>query len=324
MLVARTTRPRAAALPVAALTALFALVAAQPADAQSGSRSGTRTAARSAQQDSSAAAKTPRDRATVSTFGTKLSDHEAAALLVEMRQLVEQALAASRAAEQASSVAEVKAAADKVFTAVWGIPSGVNGERPAEVQVLGWKERFQVSGEEFDQRWVARYGSKPPQITDPRKLGIQGRGLAVRARLEQIADSTSGRPAAAREAASKALASLNNVIGWVHITRGYKGREAQPRASLTHVWDMPAQFWNSTADTGWLFEVYSQATNILKTDYAGDVAEARKHAADMTALLQKLLTGLDADRNGTIEPKAMEGGLDAALAQAALAGLPVK
>jgi hypothetical protein len=186
---------------------------------------------------------------------------------------------------------------------------------------LGWKERWQVSGEEFDPNFVRRLGSAPPRVTDPSALGIVGRGRAIRPRLEQIADSASSANASARAAAVGALASLNDVIGWTHITRGYKGREVQPRISLTHEWDAPTAFWNSTADTGWLFEAEAQAINILKTEYGNDVDEARRHAAGMTELLQRVRDGVDADSDGTVEPARMEGGLNAALSEAAKAGL---
>ena len=89
---------------------------------------------------------------------------------------------------------------------------------------------------------------------------------------------------------------------------------------LTHQWDAPSAFWLSTADTGWLHEVYAQALNILKTDYEDDVATAREHAAAMTRLLEKTLTGFDADEDGSVEPTMMEGGLNTALQHAELGG----
>jgi hypothetical protein len=280
------------------------------------------TAAPARAQGTKAKPPTP-DRPTMSTFGSKLGNREAGALLGEMRQMVQQALATSRAAEQAASVADVKTAAASVVTAVWGIPVSASGDAVVQFDVPGWKERWQVSGAEFDPDFVKRLGSEPPKITDPRKLGVEGRGRAVRGWIEpMILDSTG--TAAQRAARERVFASMNNVIGWTHMSKGYKGKEIQPRASLTYMWDQPPAFWNSAADTGWLLEAYSQAGNILKTDYAGDVAEARKHAAALTQLLQKLLTGVDANGNGTIEPTVMEGGLDAALAAAGAAGLPVK
>lgn len=264
------------------------------------------------------------DRPTMSDYGKALSDSDAAALLAEVHDLVQQAITTSRSAENAGSVAEVKQAAAQVVQAVWGIDPQVNGAEPTEVARLGWKERWQVSGAEFDPNFVARMGSEPPRITDPRQLGIVGRARAVRGRLEVLTDTTSSASAAARQAADQTLASLNNVIGWTHITRGYKGREVQPRISLTHMWDAPPAFWNSTADTGWLFEAESQAINIIKTDYENDVDEARQHAAAMTALLQRVIDGVDANRNGIVEAAIMEGGLAAALSAAAGAGLAIR
>jgi hypothetical protein len=263
------------------------------------------------------------DRPTMSKFGSTLGNREAGALLGEMRQLVQQALATSRGAEQAANVAAVKTAAASVLTTLWGIPVSANGDAVVQFDVPGWKERWQVSGAEFDPDFVKRLGSEPPKITDPRKLGVEGRGRAVRGWIEPMSLDSTGT-AAQRAARDRVFASLNDVIGWMHMSKGYKGKEIQPRASLTYMWDQPPAFWNSTADTGWLQEAYSQAGNILKTDYAGDVAEARKHAAALTQLLQKLLTGVDANRNGTVEPTVMEGGLDAAIAAAGAAGLPVQ
>lgn len=279
---------------------------------------------------------TPRDRASAdapveigmspkSSFGETLSDADAVTLLREMRQLAEQALAASRGAEQGESVPAVKAAADQVFQLVWGHPSGVSpADGSGAVASLGWKEHWQVNGSEFHANFVRRYGAEPPRITDPRALGIMGRGRAVRGRLEEITRGSSKALHTQETAAEGALTSLNNVIGWTYVTAGLKGREDQPRISLTHVWDAPVAFWNSTADTGWMGEVHAQATNILKTDYAGDLAEARTHAAGLTTLLTRVLNGVDADRNGVVEAKPMEGGLAAALETATRTSLQAK
>lgn len=298
---------------VAVLAGALALLAAGPARAQGEETPLAQRMARSALSPSGADP--------VSRFGAQLSDADAGALLGEMRQLVEQALTASRAAEQAGSVAEVKAAADRVFQAVWGMPSGLLADgAAADVPWPGWKERWQVTGAEFDPKFIERYGTQPPQVTDPRRLGVAGRGRAVRGRLAQLAGAPAA-PAARVAAAQNTAAALNNVIGWTYVTIGFKVREVQPRISLTHVWDAPVEFWNSTADTGWLYEAQSQAINILKTDYAGDLAEARAHAAAMSELLARVLNGVDADGNGTVQTEVMEGGLNAALREAALAGL---
>jgi hypothetical protein len=256
----------------------------------------------------------PGEMRPISAFGLELSDAQAVALLREMRQTTARLLAASQAAEKASSVEQVKAMADETLQAVWGMPSGVAPGTPAAaVQAPGWKERWQVSGAELpDSGWLKRNGTLPPRVTDPRQLGIMGRGLAVRGKLELASHGSSRALLSQDEPADASLASLNNVIGWTYISYGRKG-EWQPRPSLTHVWDAPAEFWNSSADTGWLEEAYSQAVNILKTDYAGDLSLARKHAAGMSSVLQRVLNGVDADKDGAVEAKPMEGGLVAAL-----------
>lgn len=314
MVIFRNTYSHSTRPPLAVLAALVALLAASPARAQN-----PETSPRERNVEDAVIEPGPMP---MSNFGTRLSHAEAGALLREMRQLTEQALATSRAAEQAPGVAEVKAGAEQVLQAIWGLPSGrPAGDGAGAIRAHGWKERWQVTGAEFDTAFAARLGVEPPKITDPRKLGIMGRGRAVRGRLQQITGGALESPATQRTAAEQVVASLNNVIGWTYITAGLKVQEVQPRISLTYLWDAPAEFWNSTADTGWLDEVYSQAVNILKTDYAGDVAEARRHAADMTVLLQKVLNGIDADSSGAVEPKMMEGGLNAALRAAGQAGL---
>lgn len=256
-----------------------------------------------------------------SAFGTTLSRAEARALLGEMQQLTRQALARSRAAERAASVAEVKAAAGDVLQAVWGSAAARGEGNVAEIRVPGWKERWQVNGGEWAASYAKRLGTAPPKITDPHQLGVMGRGRAVRGRLMHIdADRPIGSPADTGVRA-QVVASISNVIGWTYMSEGLKGNEMQPRVSLTYLWDAPAEFWQSSADTGWLDEVFAQAVNILKTDYGTDVAEARKHAAGMSELLEKVLNGVDADKNGTVEPKMMEGGLNAALRVAGKDGL---
>ena len=255
-----------------------------------------------------------------SAFGTTLSKAEARALLGEMQQITQQALATSRSAERASSVAEIKAAADKVLQSIWGAATGRGEGNTAEIRVPGWKERWQVTGGEWSPSYTKRLGTQAPKITDPRQLGVMGRGRAVRGRLMQLGSGSPMNPVA-DTAAARVFASLSNVIGWTYVSEGLKGNENQPRISLTYLWDSPPEFWQSTADTGWLDEVYAQAANILKTDYGTDVAEARKHAAGMSELLQKALNGVDADKNGRVDPTIMEGGLNAAVRAAGEAGV---
>jgi hypothetical protein len=256
-----------------------------------------------------------------STFGSTLSRAEARALLGEMQQLARTALARSRAAERAASVAEVKTAAGGVLQTVWGSAAARGEGNADEIRQPGWKERWQVTGGEWAPSYSKRLGTAPPKITDPRQLGVMGRGRAVRGRLTHVGTDRSVASPADTMAVAQVVASINNVIGWTYMSEGLKGNEMQPRVSLTYLWDAPAEFWQSSADTGWLDEVFAQAVNILKTDYGSDVAEARKHAAGMSELLEKVLDGVDADKNGKVEPKMMEGGLNAALVAAGKDGL---
>ena len=234
-------------------------------------------------------------------------------------QLSREALEASRAAEGAATVAEVKTHADAVFETVWGRRSGLADGQRGAAAIHGWKSRWQVSNADFDEDFAQRYGTKPPETTDPAALGIVGRGGSVRLQLQALLDGDEATDAQKRHA-EHVIASLNNVIGWMKIDDGVTKAERQPRVDLTRVWDAPSAFWLSTSDTGWLHEVFAQALNILKTDYEGDVATARKHAAAMTHLIEKYRNGLDADADGSVEPAMMEGGLNTALEHAELGG----
>lgn len=257
----------------------------------------------------------------VNSASAQLAQADVTAHLQQIVELGEQALAASRGAQEASTVEEVKAGADKVFETVWGIKAGLVEASPfGDVPAHGWKVLWQTSGAEFDSMWTARYGTKPPAIDDPEKLGIAGRTRHLRDQLEAIAKDESAS-AADRERAERVAVSLNNVVGWMRLDGGMKGDERQPRISLTEEWTSSPEFWNSAADTGWLHEAYSQAVNIMKTDYEGDLEMARKHAADMTRLIEKYLNGVDADKDGTVESEKMEGGLYTALREAESAGL---
>ena len=305
-----------ARLPLTVLPGLAMLLVASPAAAQT--QGGAPAAARAATAADSAKEPGLHPK---SAFGTTLSRAEARALLGEMQQLTRQALARTRAAERAASVAEVKAASAEVLQTVWGSAAARGEGNVAEIRVPGWKERWQVNGGEWAASYAKRLGTTPPKFTDPRQLGVMGRGRAVRGRLMHIgADRSLGSPADTGTRA-QVVASISNVIGWTYMSEGLKGNEMQPRVSLTYLWDAPAEFWQSSADTGWLDEVFAQAVNILKTDYGTDVAEARKHAAGMSELLEKVLNGVDADKNGTVEPKMMEGGLNTALRAAGKDGL---
>ncbi|MDB4881477.1 MAG: hypothetical protein JWL95_243 [Gemmatimonadetes bacterium] len=299
------------------LTGFVAIVAARPAAAQNTHAATPATAAKPAVATDTAKERGPKQK---STYGATLTKADARALLGEMQQLTEQALATSRSAEQAATVADVKTAADKVLQTVWGSATGRGEGNTGEISVPGWKERWQVTGAEWAPSYAKRLGTAAPRITDPRQLGAMGRGRAVRGRLGLINGDHGSIAVADRAAVERVVASLSNVIGWTYVSEGLKGNEMQPRISLTYMWDAPSEFWQSSSDTGWLDEVFAQASNILKTDYGTDVAEARKHASGMTELLQKVLNGVDADKNGTVEPKMMEGGLNAAVRAAGEAG----
>ena len=248
------------------------------------------------------------------------SSGEIGMYLQQIDRLSQDALKASQAAEKAENVDGVKQHADEVFALIWGVPSGLTASGAmGEAAMHGWKTRWQTTYSDFDSSFAARYGDAPPEITDPQQLGIIGRGLYVRDRLQAIVDDSTASEDQ-RQYAEAAIASLNNGIGWMKMDDGVTKGERQPRVDLTRQWDAPKAFWLSTSDTGWLYEVYSQALNILKTNYDGDVATAQQHAADMTMLMNKYLDGEDANKDGTVEPVMMEGGLNAALDQAKKAG----
>lgn len=240
--------------------------------------------------------------------------------LNEIRELAQQALEASRKAETAPDLPQLKMHADAVFRTVWGLPSGLADPRARGAeQVHGWKTRWQVTPADFDTAFAARYESGPPEVTDPSQLGIVGRGRHVRLLIENHLEDGSASESV-RTHGEHIITSLNNVIGWMKMDDGVTKAERQPRVDLTREWDAPIEFWMSTADTGWLFEAYAQALNILKTDYGTDLDLAREHAAAMTALLEKALKGVDVDGNGSVEPVQMEGGLETALQHAGYAG----
>jgi hypothetical protein len=219
-----------------------------------------------------------------------------------MFELADAAEAAAVSAAEASSISEIKRRADEVFAFVWGQSSGLV-DRNGAASMRGWKSRWQVTFTDFDAAFGERYGGAAPDEADPAQLGIAGRGRYVRRYLATDANDSATR--------DRLVASLNNVIGWMRIDDGVTKAERQPRVDLTYQWDAPKEFWQSSSDTGWLFEVQAQALNILKSSYGEDLATARAHAEDLARLVRKCRDGVDADGDGTISATRMEGGLAA-------------
>ena len=191
---------------------LFSLLAVQalPAQAQRTSAS----LAQAVQDVGQAADELAKAVAEVSeAVGASSAEADVSATLQEIRQMSEQALRASQAAEKAETVGAVKRHADRVFALVWGTPSGLADEKArGAANVHGWKTRWQTTFSNFDSSFAARYGNEPPEITDPQRLGIVGRGRHVRKALEAVA-TDSAASADVRQEAEGLLASLNNVIG---------------------------------------------------------------------------------------------------------------
>ena len=241
-------------------------------------------------------------------------------LLVEVGQLLEEIIQTSDAAISANSVEDIKAHAERVFELVWGVPSGWDGDQgQLSVAYHGWKTRWQVDLSRYADSYRERYGDKPPEIINPRDLGIIGRARAARTILQ--ANIKNLETDKLKSDIQAIIISLNNAIGWMEMDEGVTKGERQPRVDLTREWDAPTEFWMSTADTGWLAEVYAQAINILKVDYEGDVDEARSHAEGMYLLSRKAFDGIDQNRNGIIEATKMEGGIEVVLVLARETGI---
>ena len=131
--------------------------------------------------------------------------------LQAIKLLSEQAMQASRAAEQAATVADVKAHADAVFETVWGMGSGLADGQTGAAAIHGWKTRWQVDNVAFDEGFAGRYGTKPPEVENPALLGIVGRGRHARKLLLATLDSNEATDAQKRHA-GHVIAALNNVI----------------------------------------------------------------------------------------------------------------
>jgi hypothetical protein len=248
----------------------------------------------------------------VPAFAQK-AKNEIALHLKAIDQLAVEALAASRKAETAATVAEVKRHTDIVFSSIWGISSGLADGATGAEKVHDWKSRWQSDTDDFELETPEKFGVLPAAVTDPALMGIVGRGRYVRDLIKVEAE-------AGKAHFQHTLAALNNVIGWQRMDYA-PARGGMPRVDLTSQWDAPTEFWLSTADTGWIFDAYSQAVNILKTSYGDDIGSARQHAVGMTQLLEKVRAGMDANGNSTVEPTMMEGGIDTALQHARMAGI---
>ncbi len=236
---------------------------------------------------------------------------QAGTYLLDINDLLMQASAASQSAVDATEIQEIRAQAEVVTETIWGSPSGLLTQTGAAA-THGWKTRWQTDGTEFDEAHFERHGSDPPLIADPKELGMMGRGRAV---IKLLSNSEN------EAHVDHVMASLSNVIGWMRLSDGVTKGERQPRIDLTHVWDAPSRFWNTSADTGWLLEAYAQALNILKTDYKDNLAMAREHASAMASLLEKCRTGQDENGDGTVAPVMMEGGIDTAIQHAGYLGI---
>ena len=241
-------------------------------------------------------------------------DAEIVSYLDAIHTLTQQAIEASQAAEGADNLDDLKAHTDKVFEIVWGKPSGIQDANTAgAVFSHDWKTRWQSDVDDFELETPEKFGVEPAAYLDPNDMGIVGRGRYVRKLL------WAKKEADENPHLDHVINGLSNVIGWQRIDYA-PARGGMPRVDLTYKWDMPPEFWQSAADTGWIHEAYSQAVNILKTNYGDDLAEAKKHAAALTMLLEKSISGVDANENGNIEPVEMEAGLETALQHARLAG----
>ena len=227
--------------------------------------------------------------------------------ITQMVVLLREAEADAAGALRSRRLGDLKAEVDRVYAAVWGLPSGIR--QGGATAMHGWKTRWQARFTEFDPAYGARYGDEPAALEDAAMLGVVGLGRDIRRQLDD------------RNGTEDVVASLNNVIGWMRLDDGVTKAERQPRIDLTYLWDADQAFWLSDADTGWIFMVQAQALNILKTDYAGDLALARGHVRDLQRLIRQCLEGLDHDGDGRIGSGAMEGGLLSALQVARSAGI---
>ena len=229
--------------------------------------------------------------------------------IVDIGNALQRASVLAEEASLATSIDEVKTKTDTLFTEIWGISSGLTHQHGG-ANTHGWKTRWQAQFTEFDPAYGERYGDLPIEITDASELGIVGRGRLTRRVI------AAGDPVSLSEPLGKLLIGLNNVIGWMRLDDGVTKAERQPRIDLTYLWDIDKSFWQSDADTGWIFVAQAQALNILKSNYS-DLEVAKQHASDLANIIDRCLVGLDADGDGRIEPIPAEAGFNLALEQLA-------
>jgi len=225
-------------------------------------------------------------------YGTPTPE-EIGEYLKDIYRLAEEIREEIHLAANAETVEEVKEHAAKIYELIMGVSSSDTGG------ALGWEDRwypqsFEVPG--FDAK--ARY---------------------VRELIQVLIDDPN-TPEEVKIHGSFVIQSINNVIGWMIHGTGRKSGTLQPRLNLTYVWDAPTEFWLSTADTGWIHEVTAQATNIVRVNYGDDVEEARKHAADMIPLMERVFEGDETDVDTLYWPYMMRGGLEVVMMHAKQAG----
>ncbi|MEM7098046.1 MAG: hypothetical protein AAF541_07290 [Pseudomonadota bacterium] len=218
------------------------------------------------------------DDKTINVFQPEVGNHGPIQEHVEwMHRALRNAERQARKASRARSLDALKQEIADIHAMVWGIR--MNADH-LETPYPDWKSQWQVSYDQFDPEFAHRYGTDKPALT-PSQLGFVGRGRYIRQTVMQGLGNQ----------VPEGIAALNNVIGWMRIDDGVTKAERQPRIDLTYRWDAPNSFWQSTADTGWIFEVYAQALNILKTNYGDDLKLAKQHARDLRSLLRKCRRG---------------------------------
>lgn len=225
-------------------------------------------------------------------YGTPSAD-EIGQYLNDIYQIAEEIREEINLAATADTVEGVKEHAEHVYELIMGVSSGGSGH------VLGWEER-----------WYPQSADVP---------GLDAKARYARELIQVLIDDPSSSNDVKLHG-QFVIESLNNVVGWMIHGTGRKSGTLQPRQNLTYVWDAPTEFWLSTADTGWVHEISSQALNIIRVNYAGDVEEARKHAEAMIPMMERVFEGAETDADTLQWAYMMRGGLDIVMQHGALAG----